>query len=273
MNPELIGMRCNDGMLPIHHASLYKGYGKELMGECQYKVINYLLTKDPKGGSRVSNRSEVAYHFNLPQGSLPLHFACSQPHVLVMVKALYDNYPEAIFSVDNKGCVFLETQHIHAMKTKDHAVMITPDMTNGWLPLHHALAKVDISIGTIKLLIRGNPCAVRVADHQLAFPLHIACKYATVDVVKYILQQYDYCLNACDKYNDSLLHYACRGGNYQTIKFLLQVNTSLVSKRNMGQQLPIHLLVCESNSNRQSLEHVETVWLLLLAFPEILSTL
>ena len=56
---------------------------------------------------------------------------------------------------------------------------------NGWLPLHHALRN-NASLGSIKLLLKGNLCAVRVADNRLSFPLHIVSEFSTVGVVKFV---------------------------------------------------------------------------------------
>jgi ankyrin repeat protein len=63
--------------------------------------------------------------------------------------------------------------------------MATVDV-NGWLPLHRAL-KNNAPLGSIKLIMRANPTAVKVADQNGAHPLHIACEFSSAKVVKYLV--------------------------------------------------------------------------------------
>ena len=67
----------------------------------------------------------------------------------------------------------MEAQLEYALKAQNTRTMTTPD-ENGLLPLHHAL-KGNAPFGSIKLLVRGNPSAVKTVDKKLAYPLHIAC--------------------------------------------------------------------------------------------------
>ena len=48
-------------------------------------------------------------------------------------------------------------------------IMTTLD-ENGQLPLHRAL-KDNATFGSIKLLVKGNPSALRVMDNSYALPL------------------------------------------------------------------------------------------------------
>ena len=142
--------------------------------------------------------------------------------------------------------------------------------SNGCLPLHHALFN-QASLGAIKLLVQANPFALRVADHQLSFPLHIACENSTsTEIVQYLLEANDSCLDNCDSKKNSAFHYACREGNCDVIKYLLDKQMAFVSERNADGKLPIHLLF-ESGEHivdRESPEYLETIWRLLLAYPE-----
>ena len=165
---------------------------------------------------------------------------------------------------------FLQTQLVYARQAQDMTVMTTVDDI-GWLPLHSALND-DAPLGSIKLMVRGNPAAVRVADQNGAHPLHIACEFSLVKVVKYLVELYgDTVLNIVDANNNSPLHYACRGGNLRVIKYLLEVNVPSVSERNNDNKLAIHLLFEyeENTLDRDSLEYVETVQQLILANPEV----
>jgi len=73
--------------------------------------------------------------------------------------------------------------------------------------------------------------------------------------------------NHLDVNDDSILHYACRGGNCEVVNYLLEKQSSHVSKLNADKKLPIHLF-CESGSSTDSLEHTDTIYQLLLAYPE-----
>ena len=101
--------------------------------------------------------------------------------------------------------------------------------------------------------------------------MHIACKFSSVKVVKYLVELAGDNLNIVDAKNNSPLHYACRGGNVCVIKYLLEANVPSVLDRNNNNKLAIHLLVeCgEETLDRDSLEYVETVWQLFLANPEV----
>ena len=144
---------------------------------------------------------------------------------------------------------------------------------NGQLPLHRAL-KVNAPLGSIKLLVKGNPAALQVADQNGAYPIHIACKFSQVKVVKYLVELGELdggTLNNIDANKDSLLHYACRRGNFDIVKYLLRANVPSVSERNNDNKLAIHLLFeCGENMlDRDSMEYIETIHQLLLANPEV----
>ena len=138
-----------------------------------------------------------------------------------------------------------------------------------WLPLHHALHK-NASLGSIKLLVKGNPSALRVIDLLGMLPLHIACGFSTVGVVRFLVEKDSSCLDVFDADKNYPLHYACRWGRSSIVKYLLERRVSSVSERNADNKLPIHLL-CECDAERvdhDSPEYVETIWRLLLACPE-----
>ena len=131
--------------------------------------------------------------------------------------------------------------------------------------------KENASLGSIKLLVRGNPAAAQVSDQKVAYPLHIACEFSSTKVVKYLVELAGDNLNIVDAKNNTTLHYACRRGNLCAIKYLLEANVPSVSERNNNNKLAIHLLFeCGSVLlDRDSLEYVETIHQLLLANPEV----
>ena len=265
LDPELINTEYK-GYLTIHLAAI----------NGRTTLIELLLKFDPDAASKVINDGSQ---------QLPLHLACScrEGTNLSSIQALYDAYPEAILinwagktpvdlsrSGGNQSAIdFLQSQLVYARRAQDMTAMATDD-DRGWLPLHRALED-SASLGSVKLLIRGNPAAVQVADHNGVYPLHIACEISSEKVVKYLVALAGNTLNNVDAKNNSPLHYACRRGNCDAVKYLLGANVPSVSERNNDNKLAIHLLFeCGENTlDTESMTYVETVWQLLLANPEV----
>jgi len=266
--PESIDMRTSSGYLPIHLAE-------------KTEIIKCLLLQDPDGASKATTESR----------NLPLHLTCDRYNLdHNVVQLLFDAHPVAICTNNRNGNApleiirewarrnsdnskvisenFLETQMTYARKAQDIIAMHTLD-SNGWLPLHHALHN-KAPLGAIKLLEKGNPCALQVIDYQGLFPLHIACEFSTADIVQFLVELNDSCLDHCDSNKNYPLHHACREGNFGVVKYLLESRVPSVSERNGNNKLPIHLL-CESVLgvvDRESPEYVEVIWRLILAYPE-----
>jgi len=146
--------------------------------------------------------------------------------------------------------------------------MNTPD-ENGQLPLHRAL-RDNVRLGSIKLLVKGNPSAIRCCDKRYMMPLHVACQHhETPAVVEYLIGLGEDTLDAMDKEGNTALHYACRGTKHATITLLLEKYGAIsVSKRNSQNQLPIDLLF-ESNAvnDREGVEYTESIFQLLRSHP------
>ena len=168
---------------------------------------------------------------------------------------------------------YLYTQMGYAMKAQNRNGMRTRDCT-GSLPLHNAL-QARAPLGSIKLLVEGNPSAVNALDCNGILPLDIACHFSTLGVVKYLAEvdSDDDRLHTCDVSNNFPLHHACRGGNCEVIEYLLNtpMSSATVSERNVDDMLPIHLF-CEFMRRRwcegETPEYTETIWRLLTAYPE-----
>ena len=268
LDPELINKASSDGRyLPIHLAAMN--------GRTQ--SIELLLNFDPGAASKKTNDFRQS----------PLHLACRYNTNLSTIQVLYNAYPEAILARDSFGRTpledahsreegnqpameFLQTQLEYARQAQDMTAMSSVD-ENGQLPLHHALTN-NASLGSIKLLTRANPAAVQISDQKGVYPLHIACEFSSVKVVKYLVELAGDTLNNIDAKNNSPLHYACRGGNCGVVNYLLEtLNVPSVSERNNEKKLAIDLLFeCGENMlDRESMEYIETVRQLLLANPEV----
>ena len=149
--------------------------------------------------------------------------------------------------------------------------MTTPD-ENGQLPLHRALCdNATITFGSIKLLVKGNPSAVRCPDNTGRTPLHVACQhYETPAIIDYLIGLDSIAFRATDFEHNTALHLACRGAKHDTITLLLEkYGGTSISKRNAHNQLPIHLLL-ESNevSDKDDSKFLESIYRLLRAYPE-----
>jgi hypothetical protein len=200
---------------------------------------------------------------------------------LEILQTLYDAYPEAIESnevTSNIGSfceevqAFLNGQLAYARQAGDHRVMTTQD-ENGQLPLHNALQNnTTITLGSIKLLVKGNPSALCTFDNRFRIPLHLACQHhETPAVVEYLIGLNKVTLGATDEEGNTVLHYACRGGNHDIIGLLLDKYGGYmsVSKGNALNQLPIHLLLESDDVNgRDDIKYVESVYRLMRAHPE-----
>ena len=166
---------------------------------------------------------------------------------------------------------FVNSQLAFFHQAKDEHMMTTP-YENGQLPLHIAL-QLNARLGSIKLLVKGNPNAVQSPDNRCALPLHVACMhhgYDSASVAQYLIELDTTTLDAVDNENNTALHFACRGAKYETIALLLDKYDAMsVSKRNAEGKLPIDVL-CESDEvvDRDSVEYTDCVFRLLRAYPE-----
>eukprot|EP00956_Cyclotella_meneghiniana_P042602 scaffold248592_cov66-Cyclotella_meneghiniana.AAC.1 len=64
-----------------------------------------------------------------------------------------------------------------------------PDI-NGQLPLHRVLQSPseNVSLGTIKFMVEAHCASVTVADNRGCTPLHYACRFGDLNIVKYLVE-------------------------------------------------------------------------------------
>jgi len=294
--PESLHIRNYSGYLPIHKAVSFPNKNTP-------RIIKFLLKHDPK----CISKPVLGGHVQQGDGTLPLHIVCNTWDRSNTTELVFDVYPEAILMQDGReklpiGIVrhstdglinpntgrmcnekyeernheminFISTQMSYAIKAHGKSAMRTPD-SNGMLPLHNAIRE-KAPLGSIKLLVKGNPDAINVPDGNGMLPLDIAIHFSTVEVVKYLAELSPDRLNTCDMNKNYPLHHACQGGNYKVIKYLLgrPMSSAPVLERNVDGMLPIHLF-CEFVSKEEG-EHededtieTETIWRLLTAYPE-----
>ena len=261
-------------LYPIH-AAICSVLNREANPEAAIDIVKFLLDCDPRVKLQKSGGTLAV----LVQACLLDYNDSSLAAALEMIKAIYDAHPEAIeddaniVSIFQYGLpqvqTFIEGQLVYSRQAKDEHVMNTPD-DNGQLPLHTALES-NVRLGSIKLLVKGNPGAVRYPDNSGALPLHIACMHhESTRVVQYLIGLDPSTLEAVDYENNTALHYACRGAQYETIALLLgKFDAVSVSRRNAQEKLPIEIL-WKSNEivDRERIEYMESIFLLLKAYPE-----
>jgi len=303
-SPESERMTAANGMLPLHFACmvntvatveyLYQLYPDAINHASRSRDRAYPIDAAMQGLNGRNNPTDAMEIMDFLLGCDPnvvdglslLHFACQREHNsniearmrMQVINVIYDSRPEEIednaiasniHEYHQRIQAFINTQLVHARQAKDRRLMTTPD-GNGQLPLHTALQS-NIRLGSIKLLVKGNPTALRFPDNRGVIPLHVACQHHdSADVIQYLIELDALNLDAVDRRGDTALHYACRGAKYDTIAMLLEKYDAVsVSKRNAQKKLPIDIL-WESNDvlDRGSIEYTESVFRLLKAYPE-----
>ena len=266
--PDAIRHATANGLYPIHYAIMRHNPAAAV------EIVRFLLDCDPN------------QKLKQLRGRSLLYYACRNQYNdsnigagIQMIETIFDAHPEAIGNtrmVDNiqrfhpQVQEFISSQLVYTRLAKDHRLMITPD-TNGQLPLHTAL-RSNVSLGSIKLLVKGNPAAVLSPNNSGALPLHIACEYHdSNEVVEYLLGLDPSSLDAVDRDGNTALHYACRGTKHDSIALLLETYDAVsVSKRNAQEKLPLNLLwESAAVEDRESVDYMGSVFQLLKAYPEI----
>ena len=194
-----------------------------------------------------------------------------------VIGAIYDSHPEAIYDNNisphiHDNCheevqAFHQSELVYARQARDRHLMTSPD-ENGRLPLHHAL-RDKVRPGSLELLVKAYPDAIRRADSNGALPLHMACQYHdSPSIVQHMIDLDLATAHHVDAENNTALHYACHGAKYETIALLLDRYASLVSECNNQKKLPIVLLIeSDAVEDRESVKYIDTIFRLLKACP------
>eukprot|EP00984_Skeletonema_dohrnii_P037697 scaffold40039_cov205-Skeletonema_dohrnii-CCMP3373.AAC.1 len=180
LHPDAINHTTTRGFYPIHYAIISVDHRDKPTATVD--IVKLLLHCDPN--------VKLQKYEGTVSVSL-LYFACRWEYndstieaALERIKVIYDAYPEAIEEDSIASTIrhyhqevqaFVAIQLVYARQAKDHRLMTAPD-DNGQLPLHKAL-HYNVTLGSIKLLVKGNPLAVQSHDNSGAIPLHVACAY------------------------------------------------------------------------------------------------
>eukprot|EP00985_Skeletonema_marinoi_P018098 scaffold10048_cov66-Skeletonema_marinoi.AAC.6 len=267
--PDTINHTTTDGYYPVHYAILGMNHRDRPIAAVD--IVQFLLGCDPTVKLQ-KFREVMSLLFCACQGV----YNDSNIHAaLEMIKVIYDAHPETIedntiashiHEYHQQVQTFINGELVYARQAKDRRQMTTPDH-NRQLPLHTALQN-NVRLGSIKLLVKGNPSAIRTFDRSGVIPLHVACQHHdSASVVQYLVGLDTIILDAV---NGEALPLACHGAKYDTIAMLLEKYGAVsVSKWNAQKKLPIDLL-WDSNAveDRESIEYTESVFRLLKAYPE-----
>ena len=153
-------------------------------GEPNVENIQYLLEKDPESASRANDEAKLLFHLacesrSNPDAARTLFDAC--PEAVLLPGALD---PGAVRASSGALADFFEAQVRYAREALTFDAMHTLDV-DGRLPLHRALCN-GAPLGAVRLLLKGNPSVVRVADYNHVFPMHVACEFCGTDVVQHL---------------------------------------------------------------------------------------
>ena len=274
-HPDSLYKATNDGNTPLFCA--VKPNIEGLLPTKAVLKVKFLLDCDPNLVLQLSKgRNIIRYIF--------IHLNNKSPNFEVgiqIIEILFDLHPEALRYYDTLSNAhrfhrrlqeFIRHLCKYSALARDLNHMTTPD-ANGQLPLHTAL-QTNVRLGSIKLLVTGNPTAIHSPDNSGALPLHVACQHHdSVSVVKYLVGLDPSTLEAVDRDGNTALHLLCRGARHDIIALILEDFAVSVLKLNNDNKLPIELL-WESNGNdlldRESIEYTETIFRLLGAHPEML---
>eukprot|EP00956_Cyclotella_meneghiniana_P012551 scaffold17853_cov65-Cyclotella_meneghiniana.AAC.3 len=261
--PQSINIPDNSGQYPIHLLANGEGSNDQTL-----QLLAFLLKHDKGAVSTPDNYA----------GGLPLHYACLRRE-LAFVKLLFDAHPDGIFARDEDGDTpvdiareyneadvvnFFETQlRFHRQSQEDQ----DPDI-NGQLPLHRVLQSEseNVSLGAIKLMVGVHRASVTVADNRGCIPLHYACRFGDLNIVKYFVDKDKHSLTNVDNVGNLPLHHACIAGKPDIVSYILKTTHHGVSVRNRKKKLPLELLLFDAVCHRD-LQYVDTVDSLIRANP------
>ena len=73
----------------------------------------------------------------------------------------------------------------------------------------------NVTLGSIKLLVKRHPSSITCADNSGMLPLHIAFQHNdSASIVEYLLDLDPSTSRALDFDDNTVLHYACRDANH-----------------------------------------------------------
>ena len=123
----------------------------------------------------------------------------------------------------------------------------------------HLACKED-RLQDVKVLIEADEGCPDFIDKYLQTPLHVACDYNRLDIVRYLTLEKDCTtyVNRKDKSGQTPLHIACKRGYYNIVVVLLETDKCILDTRDYNGQTPLHI-ACSNGFSRIVLILVRTL--------------
>ncbi|KAL7482272.1 hypothetical protein ACHAW6_007949 [Cyclotella cf. meneghiniana] len=126
--------------------------------------------------------------------------------------------------------------------------------------------KLDI----VKYLSMKNDSTLTKENYRHELPIHIAAKIHSVEMVKFLVESNEHTLTMPDVSIEVALHKACRVGNLKAVQYMMHKYMGTLAIANHSNELPAHILClalgkCE---NDKMMKHIETIFMMLRAYPE-----
>lgn len=239
-------------------------------------------TRDPELLERVIDQSQEGITIRDKAGWLPIHYAMRHNAPVEITRHMLQQHPDQAGETTSEGSTPLHiacdnacaVETARAFVDHEHDLIQCTD-NRGRTPLH-AACDGGSSLGVVHYLVTKHDGAIATPDNRGCIPLHLACgSNASIEVVRYLTDSWtdtnEDTLARKDENDEIALHKACRRGDSRIIEYLMEKCMGSISSRNNCNLLPVHLL-CDSfgksSKTLESEEYTQTVFKLLLAYPE-----
>jgi ankyrin repeat protein len=120
----------------------------------------------------------------------------------------------------------------------------------GWLPLFIAVRYASVDI--VRYLVDLRPAALLERDgDDRRLPIHIAAKSSSVAVVDFLLQQAPHTLDLGDREGWLPIHYAAWKGKLAVVKYLVGKSSDSLLAKEATKLIPLHIAVWSSAPDRE----------------------
>ena len=260
-HPAMISKQDHDGWLPLHHAMRH---------DASPETVRYLLDGHPEHAQVTDN-----------EGQHPIHIACRYGCDVSTIAVLLEGIPELVRVSDNNGrtalhhaCQYGRSGKTIAFLLRGNTDLVEMNDNKGRNVFHAACdggAPLGIVRGLVRRLSPAFPLLIPMLDNDERTILHAACGGASLEVVRYLVDEVGCDITAADNKGDLPLHKACVMGNAPVIEYLMAKDMTAVYARNKSNELPIHVLCNrfgKEDEVLESTEYIGAILKLLLAYPE-----